>query len=534
MLGFLPTYTRAFVFVLVALIGARVFMRIIRFTPENDSAWFRAWLVLTAAAFFGGHFLIYSLLVGIVCAMLAAPGTTNRVQAYVVLLPLIPLFSYTLPGAFGISYILMLDHFRVLTICILLPAFFHAPAQDYSPKVVRNTVDFFFLGYCLWMILLNFTQRETVTDVLRGTVETLLFILLPFYAVRRLLGSAKDIEKVLVAMVFASILVGFVGIVEETFRWSFFDYISSTLHMDARRDFTRAQDIRFGLIRVKATIDGGVGYFFMLSIGAAICSHQLKLIPKRVFFPLLLILVTCLIFTGSRGPWFATAIMVCLMLFFRLFQTPVRLFFVAVAAIFLLPIVQGMILNTSDPFDTFSYRKKLLESSIPVIRQKPLLGWDNMQALEASGLLEHLRQGQGIIDIVNTFVGEALFGGIPRVVLFGGIFFGCLWSVVQRHKRDMVRGDLSKAPIAAFLSALTIATVFLLITVSMVGHIPAYVFLAASLCSAYAARPVREATEVAATQTDALSARSGGSRSEHRLVKGHRLPGYSDRMKPAR
>lgn len=509
MLGFLPLHARAFVFVFIALIGARLFMRAIRFTPTNDSAWFRAWLLLTATAFFGGHFLVYSLLVGIVCAVLSAPGAINRAQAYVVLLPLIPLFSYTLPGAFGINYILTLDHFRILTIFILVPAFFHPPARSVSPKLVRNTIDFFFLGYCLWLTLLSFAQRSSATDIVRGVLEAALFMAVPFYAMRRLLGSKEDIQNLLIAAVFTSTLVAFIGIVEEATTWFFYDYISSTLNMDARRDFTFAQDIRFGLIRVKASIDGGVGHFFMFSIGAAICSYQLKLLQKKAFFPLLLVLAACLIFTGSRGPWFATAVMVGVMLFFRLFQTPIRLFVVAIVALIAMPILQGLVLNTSDPFGTFSYREQLLESSIPVIQQKPLLGWDSMQTLEASGLLEHLRQGQGIIDIVNTFIGEALFGGIPRVVLFSGILFGCLWSVVQRHKRDMTSGDLSSTPIAAFLSGLTIATVFILITVSMVGHALPYVLLTASICSVFAARPAAGIEIVASPQASRPSTRPG-------------------------
>lgn len=500
MLGFLPLHARAFIFVLVALLGARLFTKAIGFTPEGCRGWFWGWFTLTFAAFFGGSFLVYALFVGVVGNLLARSGPAQRAQAYIVLLPVIPLYAYTVPGAFGINNILVLSHFRVLAIFLLLPAFFQSQVGTRS-KTIGNTTDFFFLAYCLWLIVLVLAQRPSPTDMLRGVVEVFLFMLVPFYAMRKLLCTTGTLEKALVAASFAATLVACIGFVEQAFKWSFYDQIPSTLNMDAQGGFTLAQQVRYGLMRIKSSIGGGIGQFCMLSIGATICSYQLKLISRKSFFPLLGLLLVCLVFTGSRGPWISTAVMVAVMMFFRFIQTPARLFLSAGIVAYVIPVAQDMILSISDPFKTFSYRSELFDSSVPVILMKPILGWDSMRQLEASGLLEHMRQGEGIIDIVNTFLGEAMFGGIPRVILFMGILFGCLWSVVRRHTRNLESGDTSVTPIAAYLSGLTIATAMLLVTVSMTGHSMSYVLLMASLCSAFASR---------AASNDSLSAPGTG------------------------
>ena len=150
--------------------------------------------------------------------------------------------------------------------------------------------------------------------------------------------------------------------------------------------------------------------------------------------------------------------------------------------------MQRYFLTTSDSFGTFDYRADLLRSSIPLVWERPILGWDSAAELFATGKLDHLRQGQGIIDMVNSYLGEALNRGIPGFLLLCLIIFSSLWAVLRRHNRAGP-GLPFLSPVASFLTSLVLATAFYLITISMVGHIPSYLWLLAALCSAYAALP---------------------------------------------
>ncbi len=63
MLGFLSITVRPYVYILVALLGAAVFMRLIRLPLAEKREWLVAWFALTTAAFFSGHFMVYAVVV---------------------------------------------------------------------------------------------------------------------------------------------------------------------------------------------------------------------------------------------------------------------------------------------------------------------------------------------------------------------------------------------------------------------------------------------------------------------------------------
>jgi O-antigen ligase len=91
--------------------------------------------------------------------------------------------------------------------------------------------------------------------------------------------------------------------------------------------------------------------------------------------------------------------------------------------------------------------------------------------------------------MVNSYLGEALNRGIPGFLLFCLIIFSSLWAVLRRHNRAGPDGLPFLSPVASFLTSLVLATAFYLATISMVGHVPSYLWLLAALCSAYAALP---------------------------------------------
>ena len=93
MLGFLSITVRPYVYVLVALLGAAVFMRLIRLPLAEKREWLVAWFVLTTAAFFGGHFLVYAVVVTIVCTILSRRTPSIVPSIYIALLPIMPLLT---------------------------------------------------------------------------------------------------------------------------------------------------------------------------------------------------------------------------------------------------------------------------------------------------------------------------------------------------------------------------------------------------------------------------------------------------------
>jgi hypothetical protein len=503
MLGFFPFAVRAMIFVLIALATARCYIWAIRLPLTDINRWFAAWFVLTIAAFLSGHFLIFSIVVAVCCYLLWRLDSNRAIANYVAILPLIPLNTYTIPGALGIDNIVTIDYARVLALVLLLPALLMVRRDKGSAiNPIRNSIDVLFFGYCAWQLLLAFFQRPSLTDSFRTAFEVVFFLLVPYVAVSRLVCSRREMDRALTAFVYSGIIVVFIGLVEQSVTWYFYEYIPAQLSMTPPEAFAVAHETRFGFLRLRSSVEGGVGYFLVFALGGLIYARRREYVVGIRFWATAAAFLTAVLFTGSRGTWIVCALMIASTIAFPLFKTPVRFAGTAALGLLALPYIRDYFINTSDRFGTFDYRAKLLESAIPLVLEKPIAGWTSLLDVFASGRLEHMRQGQGIIDIVNSYLGEALVRGIPGLFLFGGALFCSLWAVLRRYHRMSSSGDKSESAVAAFLAAMVIATCFFLVTISMVGHTSTYLWLLVALCSAYSALPIEVGETDASTPSE--------------------------------
>jgi O-antigen ligase len=126
--------------------------------------------------------------------------------------------------------------------------------------------------------------------------------------------------------------------------------------------------------------------------------------------------------TVSRSPWLAAALVVLLMgLFtgraFRFYALVTTTAVIASAAALASPWSEKFVnllpfIGKTDS-ETIDYREQILETAIIMVQQKPLFG--DVHVLEN---LEHLRQGQGIIDLVNVYAEMAMTFGLIGLGLF--------------------------------------------------------------------------------------------------------------------
>lgn len=93
--------------------------------------------------------------------------------------------------------------------------------------------------------------------------------------------------------------------------------------------------------------------------------------------------------------------------------------------------------------------------------------------------MEELRQGQGIIDIVNSYVGIMLNTGVIGLAAYLGIFASMLWPLWR------LRGMAAQAPegarSAASLAATTLGLSFVILTTSSIVVIPQLLYMLAGL-----------------------------------------------------
>jgi O-antigen ligase len=145
--------------------------------------------------------------------------------------------------------------------------------------------------------------------------------------------------------------------------------------------------------------------------------------------------------------------------------------------------------------DTVTYRQQLLKISIYVIFQNPFFGaFDFMY----SPAMQELKQGQGIIDIVNTYVGVALRSGLIGLSLFLGFFIVVAVGIFKGMKNlDDTNSELYI--LGQVLFSTLIGILVIIFTVSSVSVIPVIYWSVAGISVAYVRMLASEKTPAQAS-----------------------------------
>jgi O-antigen ligase len=126
------------------------------------------------------------------------------------------------------------------------------------------------------------------------------------------------------------------------------------------------------------------------------------------------------------------------------------------------------------------YRERLFDRSWQIVQESPMLG-DQAALLK----MQDLRQGQGIIDLVNTYMGILLENGFVGMTLFLSFILIALakaWSSSRRSMQD----DPDFGTLGASLVSCTIATLVIVENESFSGVTVVLFYALAALAVAYA------------------------------------------------
>src|SRR6185312_10185092 len=217
---------------------------------------------------------------------------------------------------------------------------------------------------------------------------------------------------------------------------------------------------------------------------------------------LLVPLVLCagLIVTFSRGPWIGAIIIYLVYALLRRQRTSdlfraAAVLFIALALVALSPL--GERIASMLPFmggkvaeGSLTYREILAARCWQLILAHPFFG-DQLAYLH----MQDLRQGQGIIDVVNTYLYVTLFYGFVGITLFLGFILTGLRKALRARAAWRQR-DPDAALIASSIAACIIGTLFMLLDCSFIlGYVPMF-FTLAGLATASASMARAEKSRI--------------------------------------
>jgi O-antigen ligase len=446
------------------------------------------WFGITLAAFLAHNFWIF-IVVAAALLLFALPQEPNKLAMFFFLLFAVPLIPADIP-AFGLlNHLLTIDYLRLLALVVLLPAFVSLLDQPDSERLGRPLADKLLAGYLVLSFLLQL-RVDSFTNALRhGGFYAFVDIFLPYYVASRSLKDLRGFRDALMGFAVAALVLAAIGAFEFGKRWLLYMAVEDALGV--RWDLSIYLP-REGYLRAQGSTGQPIVLGYVMAVAIGLLLFLRKSIANRLAWGLgILLLMAGLVATLSRGPWVGAAAM------FLIFvatgpSAGLRFAKIGLLGAIILPLLlaspAGRTIIDYLPFvgtveaENITYRELLFNISIEVIKQNPLLGAADVWQLP---VMQQLRQGAGIIDIVNTYLGVALFTGLVGLSLFAGFFIAVIVGIFQSMRNLPDRHDelylLGQALLATLLGILVIIG-----TASSISLIPVIYFSVAGLGVAYA------------------------------------------------
>jgi hypothetical protein len=329
---------------------------------------------------------------------------------------------------------------------------------------------------------------DSFTNALRRAFLFCIDVYVLYFVVSRSCSNRRVIVEALAAFCLSGIVMASVALFEYLYHWLLYAYIAMRWTGDTKYLF---YVYRGNALRAEATAGQplALGYLLAIAFGFWLyLQSHIKSKPSKIAVTLLL--WSGLLAAYSRSPWMG-AIVIYFMFaalgqraFSRLFKA------VAVAAglvgvlalsplwdqiISVLPFMGGTVDS-----DTLSYRQRLAQRAWELIQASPVFG-DQL----AYTKMEALRQGQGIIDLVNTYAQVALFYGLCGLSLFIGFILVPLCKTYL-FARKLMLSDPDLARLGVCITACILGTLFMISSNSFGLGVEKMYYVLAGLAAAYA------------------------------------------------
>ncbi len=446
--------------------------------------WRNSWYIVTLIAFLASNFWIYIIVCGLYVRYFSK-REENIFALYFVLLLAIPPIDKLIP-AIGISHLFPINYPRLLSLTLLLPLLLSLRNKPDRIPLGSTTPD----KLILLIIILTFflTLRGTsFTDAIRYGVTGFLDVFLPYYTASRVIKNMSQLKTVMIGFIIGCLIAAAIGIFEYRSSWLLYNTLDESLGVSWSMGgyLGRGGDIRAIASTGHSLI---LGYVTMIALGFYLFISQ-SIKSTTIRYVGFAFIGLGLFVTLSRGPWVGAVALFMAYLamgskFFRKFIVFILVALLAIPTLQMIPGGNKIIdilpfIGTSEQFNV-DYRERLLTDSMKVIINNPIFGvFDARTEPE----MQDLVQGEGIIDIVNTYLGIALFQGLVGLSLFLGFFLLALsttYKAMRRFSKNSEEHLCGRSLIASLVGVLV--TIY---TVSTIGVIPIVFWSLAGLMLSY-------------------------------------------------
>jgi len=484
----MPEYLRAYI--VIFTLSNCVFwllpkLKINFIDRPNIKNWRNYWLIITTLCFFVSNIWLYVLFL---CLLLAYANNTKTdlLALFFAISCVSPLYYFTIPGFGLINYFISLSYISLLTLLLLVP-------ELHTTKKFSASHYPYYKAIILYIIVISVldSRDNTVTNSLRLFAVYFIAILLPFSAISKSIKSTDQLKTCLFSLTLCLTPIALIGCFESLKYWKLY---SSAFVNVLGEDSSLHYGLRGNSLRASANFANPIVYGYMLTIGMALLLFLRNYTQKKyIWIFIFTIFLSALYLTKARGPWIGFIVMVILYIWSgpnRLGNlTKMSLGSVGALAVIsvtsfgekLFEMIPFLSSSGSHEASTIDYRLRLLDQASLLFQKNPLLGLVNYRE---TAEMEVMRQGQGIIDVVNSYVDIGLSYGLVGLGIFLFIFLGLFFTVLKKV-RTLPSEQEDLINIGRSLYAILGAILFIIFTVSSTNYIPIFYWIVAGLCSAY-------------------------------------------------
>lgn len=487
----MPIVIKSLIFVL--LLGALVFWFVERLRleglPKRELAtWRNIWMLNQSLAFILPGIWFYYGAFTLVSFFILPKQALSRVCIYVLLLGSLPMMHIIVPGLGVFNYLFKLHYALALSILVLFPIFLNLlKTVDKDLRLFSLPADKFVVLFVVLMSLLNF-RDDTFTNGVRFIFLDFIGLFLPYYVISRSITTVEGMNKFLSALLISVGIFALIAIFETVKHWHIYNHLVQHLTGLSR---VTTSEVRGGMLRAAVTFMTPIVLGTVLTIGFGVYLYMAAFIRNKKLMKIIpIMLVVALICTVSRGPWvgFTFLIVVYIWTGRKKFATYTK---VMAGFVVLLPVLLmssfGQKFIDLLPFvgtiraETVDYRARLFDMASIVVQRNPLFG---STTYIDTPEMQTMIQGEGIVDVVNTYLQVVLEYGWAGLILFIAIFMSLLTSIYSLNKRIDTKNE-GLFRLGRSLFSILSTTALIIYTVSSVDYLPSYYWVLFGLSSSY-------------------------------------------------
>jgi hypothetical protein len=439
------------------------------FASESDFSRRRnIWFAVTFAAFLCPNFWFFCWVAALILA-LAGRKESNPGALYLMLMYVVPEFSDRVQMV-GISYLVDLDFDLLLSFCVMAPAALRLLKTKPQPELRGlSLIDFSLMAY---LVLKSFyfvlpevnrgmLMSPTFTDCLRRLFQSIFELYVPYFVLSRSSSSRRQVQDMLATFCLACVVMAAIGAFEGAKHWMLYEEMRNQWG-EYNSYLMRGESIR---ARASTSHPLVLGYLLAVAFGIWLCFKS-TVKSKWSRNSVIVLYWLGLLAAYSRGPWIGAIFIYFVVV--ALSNRPVSNLFRAacisafVALIVALSPLGSKIANVIPYFggtvdmENITYRERLLDRSWQIVQESPFLGDQ-----QAFAKMEDLRQGEGIIDLMNGFMNILLDNGFVGLTLFlSFVMLGVIKAWMLSRQSAHVGEDLGA--IGASLVACILGTLLMM------------------------------------------------------------------------